>query len=101
MGDGPSLAVPLSRLPLLGFAELVHQSWEIELGGMFGTLLSEHKLIYLLDHIEVFMEDLALIDDGAGYLATHVSGSLGHQSYLHLQHIDVILLMHQQIFEGI
>jgi hypothetical protein len=101
MRNGSALALLWRRIPLLCLAELVHKSRKVELSRVLWTLLCEHELIYFFDHVEVFVKDLSLVHNGTCNFATHIPGSLSNKSYLHFEHIDVILLMHQEVFQRI
>ena len=90
------LFLPLFRLP-----QLIHQPGKSKLSRSLSTLLSHHKLIYLSNHIEILVEYLTLIHYTLCHLSTHLTIVLCHIPYLHLQHIDVVLLSCQQSFDWV
>jgi hypothetical protein len=51
---------------------------------MFGALLREHELIYLLNHIKVLMKNLSLVHDTFRYPSTQVFLLLDHITDFHL-----------------
>ena len=43
------------------------------------------------------MENFPLIHDRACYFTTHIACAFGDKAYLHLQHVDIVLLMRQEV----
>ena len=58
--------------------------------------MGEHKLIYLLDHLEVLLKDLPLVDQTLRYFPRQVLLLLDQIAYFHFDIIDISLIFLQQ-----
>ncbi len=95
-GKGAVLGVIVTLLGL-GFAELIHEAGEADLGVVLGAFLSEHELVDLLYHLEVLLEYLALTHNAACDLPLDIVVLLHHVADFQLQTLHVLLLRLQQL----
>lgn len=88
---------------LLGLclAQLVHKAWEADFSVMFGALLREHELVYLLDHLKVLLEHLSLADNAACDFSLDVSVLLHHITNLELQAFHILIICLQKLLDGL